>query len=227
MKNLVPFVAILLLLSLNACDTYKASVYPQIHAAAPSPVIPEDDDAYGLAALDRKVIINGSLSIEVGEIDSTVDQLIELALAYDGYVVSSTDQKTIIRVTAGNFKPAIDEIKTMGDFVSQSLYGDDITDQYYDLELRLANAQKARTRYLELLQVSTTVDETLRIERELERLNGTIDLITGKLKKLNHLEEYATLTVTHTLKDAEKKPGLVSYVGIGVYKSVRWLFVRK
>ena len=46
-----------------------------------------------------------------------------------------------------------------------------------DLEIRLENAEKARNRYLELLDKAETVGEVLSVEKELERLNEKIDLI--------------------------------------------------
>jgi len=223
LRFLLPFALILFFAaSCGVSPHTRAYVYEPAN-----PAMPGDDESYGLVTAERRVILDGSLQLEVRDVDSTVDALVELALRNDGYVVRSTNQQTTIRVAAVNFKTAMDEIKTYGTLISQSLTGSDVTDDHYDLELRLENAEKSRGRYLELLAAATTVEETLRVERELERLNGLIDTIKGQLKKMNHLEEYATLTVAHQQIDEKAKPGLISYVGIGVWKGVRWLFVRK
>ena len=106
---------------------------------------------------------------------------------------------------------------------NKNIVGQDVTEEYTDYKIRLENAEKARKRYLELLAKAEDVEATLKVEKELERLNETIDLLKGKMKRINHLSEYSTITVN--LKE-KKKPGLLGYIGIAIYHSVKWLFVR-
>jgi len=101
--------------------------------------------------------------------------------------------------------------------------GEDVTEEYRDLEIRLDSAEKTRKRYLELLNKAEKVDEILKIERELERLNGEIDLLKGKINRLTHLAQYATITV-QTSNGVKK--GVLGYAFYGVYSGVKWLFVR-
>ncbi|NBC05864.1 MAG: DUF4349 domain-containing protein [Bacteroidetes bacterium] len=63
-------------------------------------------------------------------------------------------------------------------------------------------------RYLELLDLAETVDEILKVGKELERLNETIDLLKGKMNRIDQLDAYATITVN--LKE-RKKPGVLEY----------------
>lgn len=176
----------------------------------------------------RKIIMDASVTMNVTDIDSTVDEVVNVALDFEGYVVSSSNLRTTIRINSDHFKTALDRIKKLGDVTSQNITGRDVTEEFYDMELRLDNAIKARDRYLELLNAAKDMNEILRLERELERLNTTIDTIKGKLEKLKHLDQYATISVNHhsVIKEKTKKPGILSYVGIGIYKGVRWLFVR-
>ncbi len=64
--------------------------------------------------------------------------------------------------------------------------------------------------------------EALAIEKELERINRDIDLLTGRMNKYKHLATYATVTVT-TVKPV--RPGPIGYVFTGLYEAVKWLFV--
>jgi hypothetical protein len=98
-----------------------------------------------------------------------------------------------------------------------------VTDQYADFSIRLENAEKARMRYLELLEKAENVQSALLVEKELERLNETIELLKGQMNRIDHLAAYSTITVYLTEK---KKPGVLGYIGIGLYKSVKGLFVR-
>ena len=230
MKNIFLPVIGLFLLSLTSCYHTKSSMAYQTADITAKPVNPPTkvilDDDIALTMEGRRIILNGSMSMEVAKVDSAIDQLITIALKNDGYVVRSTFEETTIRVTAGNFKKVIDEVKSLGKLVDQELDGQDITDTYYDLEIRLDNAERTRTRYLELLANVHNINEGLAIERELERLNTQIDQLKGQLKRLDHLETYATLRIKHKQMDEKVKPGALSYVGIGVFKGVKWLFVR-
>jgi hypothetical protein len=87
----------------------------------------------------------------------------------------------------------------------------------------LDNSEKARTRYLALLAKAEDVQAALLVEKELERLNGTIELMKGKMNRMEHLVDYSTITIYISEK---KKPGVIGYIGIGIFKAVKWLFVR-
>jgi hypothetical protein len=63
----------------------------------------------------------------------------------------------------------------------------------------------------------------LKVEKELERLNTELDLLQGKIDRLDHLVDYATIEVNY---EKGKKTGVIGYVLVGVFKAVKWLFVR-
>ena len=67
------------------------------------------------------------------------------------------------------------------------------------------------------------MDETLKVEKELERLNTELDLLQGKIERLDHLVDYATIEVNY---EKGKKPGVIGYVFVGVLKAIKSLFLR-
>lgn len=158
------------------------------------------------------------------EIPDTANAHIEkIAKKYNGYVNEIGTYKTIIRVESKHFEDAVGEITALGKLQHQNISGEDVTEEYLDYKIRLENAEKARKRYLELLEKAENVEATLKVEKELERLNEIIDLLKGKMNRLDHLSEFSTITIR--LKE-KKKPGILAYVGLGLYHSVKWLFVR-
>ena len=171
---------------------------------------------------DRKMIYNASVSMTVKNPDSVNVHLVAIAKKYKGYVLNTGYSYTTIRVTADSLQQAIKEISKLGKVSYKSITGEDITDEYADLGIRLVNAQKARTRYLELLEKAANVDETLKVEKELERLNNVIDLLEGKMNRLNQLEQYSTITVNMQKK---VKPGPVMFIFKYLFKGVKFLFV--
>ena len=171
---------------------------------------------------DRKMIYDASISIIVKKPDTTNTYLVTIARKYKGYVLSISTNYTTIRVKADSLQLAMKEIATLGKVKYKNIYAEDITEEYADLKIRLDNAQKARTRYLELLTKAATVEETLKVEKELERLNTEIDLLEGKMGRMDHLVEYSTIKVTLQQK---VKLGPLGFTFKCLYKGVRFLFV--
>ena len=172
----------------------------------------------------RMVISSARLRLEVAQQDTVHAKVIKLAGKYKGYVLSSGDMETAIRIPSINFYDAIAEIETYGKVVAKDITGQDITDEYRDLNVRLDNAEKTRQRYLALLDRANNVSDMLKIEAELERINVQIETMKGKLERLHHLVEYSTITV-NTSK--EIRPGPIGYVFYGLYKGLTWLMVWK
>jgi hypothetical protein len=172
---------------------------------------------------DRKILYDADLTLVVEAPDSANQQIQAIAKRYGGYVNEVGTYRSVIRVESGSLDAAVTAISALGRVDRKSVRGQDVTETYLDYQIRLDNAQQARTRYLELLDKAETVDEILKVEKELERLNETIDLLKGKMNRIDHLDTYTTITIN--LRERQK-PGILGYIGIGVYRGVRWLFVR-
>lgn len=173
--------------------------------------------------LKRMILYNATMDIKVKNTDSALVRLKEIAVRHDGYAMNLGSYSATIRVKSAMLNAAIEDIAAIGKVERKNIYGEDVTEQFYDFTIRLENAQKARQRYLELLEKAENVEAALKVEKELERLNGEIDLLQGKINRLKHLEEFSTITVHIQQK---KKLGVLGYVSVGLYKGVRWLFVR-
>lgn len=171
----------------------------------------------------RVLIYNATITLCVRSSDSTNSSLTRVAAKYGGYVQSLGTERSVIRVKASLLAQALNEICSGGKLKKKSIYGDDVTEEYEDSRIRLDNSYKARQRYLELLAKAENVEAALKVEKELERLNKEIDVLEGRIRRLQHLSEYSTITVSIEKK---AKPGILGYVFIGLYKGVKWLFVR-
>lgn len=173
---------------------------------------------------DRKILYAASLTVVVAEPDSAVARTVALAKSYGGFMSNTSSTTARIRIPAERFEEAMATISAYGKLRSKYVSGQDVTDQYLDLGIRLDNAEKSRARYLELLARAETVEAALAVERELERLNEVIDRYKGQRQRMDQLERFSTIDVTF----AEKaKLGPLGYVFKGLYSGVKWLFVRK
>ncbi len=171
----------------------------------------------------RKIIFNADISMTVLNSDSANIQVEKISEQYKGYINTIGSNRTVIRVKSDHLDDAINDLSQLGKITRKNVSGTDFTASYQDYEIRLENATKSRNRYLELLEKAETVEEIIKVEKELERLNNTIDLMKGQMNRIDHLDAFSTITINYKIK---KKPGILGYIGLGLYHSVKWLFVR-
>ena len=170
----------------------------------------------------RRVMYSMKYLIKTDHADSIHTRAIEIAKTYEGYVVEQTNAKTTIRLPAAKQTEALAQVEALGKVMTKDIYGKDVTEEYEDLNIKLETLEKARVRYLELLEKAEDVEATLAVEKELERVNKDIDLLKGKLTKMTHLIEYVTVEI-RTEKGI--RPGPLGWIFYGVYRGIAWLFV--
>jgi len=204
---------VIMLLLISSCATNNMAYKPAARAL----------EFKNIDLKERKVIYNARLTLTVKNIDSANAFINNMVKNYEGYIVIMGNSKTEIRVKSSMLNEALNDINTLGKMTSKNVYGKDVTDEYFDNEIRLDNANKARQRYLELLQKAENVATTLLIDKELERLNVEIDSLKGKLERMNHLTDFSTIEI---YLEQKEKLGILGYVFVGLYKGIEWLFVR-
>jgi len=184
-----------------------------------------DDKSFGSRApAERLLTYDATISIEINAFNDTIIEYFKsTAKKYGGYLSSSTEYRSTIQVTAQNLDAALNDLAVLGKVKSKSVTGNDVTEEYADLGIRLENAQAARKRYLELLAQAENVSAALMVEKELERLNKEIDLLEGQKRYLEQNINFSSITIYLSEK---VKPGVLGYIGIGLYEGVKWLFVR-
>jgi hypothetical protein len=172
---------------------------------------------------DRLVTYDARLRLQTPAPDSLGHRVRLVAERYDGYMVEQNPGSTTVRVPAASLELVLNELETLGKVKEKNITGRDVTGQHTDLSLRLDNARQARQRYLALLDRAQSVEELLPVERELERLTLLIETLESNLQRLDHELAYASVTAFY---EAKVKPGLLGYIGLGLYHGVKWLFVR-
>jgi hypothetical protein len=169
------------------------------------------------------LVYNATMWVQVKQVDTVMNQLTRLAAAENGYVVSKNNYSMVLRIETTHLESAMTQIAQFGKVESKSISTTDVSADYEDTRIRLDNAEKARNRYLELLAKAENVEAALKVEKELERLNTEIDMLRGRVGKLEHDVRYSTITVHYSEKT---KLGVLGYVFVGLWKGVSWLFVR-
>lgn len=163
-----------------------------------------------IPANQRIILKNASLSITVEDPLATIDQIAEMAEEMGGWVVASstsafkntagedaTRGNITIRVPAERLNEALDRIKSgAGRLDSESITGQDVTQEYVDLSSRLANLQTAEDQLQSIMASATKVEDVLAVQRELTNVRSEIEHIEGRLKYFNEAAAYSAIAVT-------------------------------
>lgn len=163
----------------------------------------------------RLVIKRASLSIVVNEYDAAFERVKAIINQHGGFIVSTNvnEQESRaksgdveIRIPSPQFDTTMSLIKSIADRAeNESVRGNDITEEFYDLTARLSSKQKVEQRFLEILKSARSTKDILEVEKsladvreEIERLQGRkhfladqVDLSTISLKIREHRYDYS------------------------------------
>lgn len=196
---------------------YRADSYPSsaAHLSENALATPE--------VFNQKMIYTASIEVKVKEAATIPERIKAITAQYEGYIVRISERNATIKVPAARLNEAVEAMSALGKVKEKRIVAQDVTDAYNDAEIRLENLIQARKRYLELLEQAQTVEEILKVEKELERVNTEIETFKGRLQRMDNQVSYSEIYVQY---DQKVKPGVLGYVFKGLYRGVRWLFVR-
>jgi hypothetical protein len=155
---------------------------------------------------ERKIIRNGELDMEVPDVDAALKAVRSEIEKAGGYLSDETQSRgddgakraaVTVRLPAGTFDGSLEALQRLGTVQRVNISGEDITEQYYDLEIQLRNRQQLETRLLALLdRPSNKLTELLEIEREVARVRNEIDSLEGRKRFWDSQVSFSRLQVT-------------------------------
>lgn len=174
-------------------------IAPQARVAVPpAPMTPEPV----LPAL-RRVIRTAQVSLEVDDLDDAASRLTRLAESAGGFVAGSSyvqsgtpEGSFVLRVPSPRFADVLSQVETLGHVLQRRLSGQDVTEEYVDLQARIRNLERYEQRLLAFVDRATKVSDLLAIEQELARVRGEIEMLTGRMRYLDRQVDLATIDVS-------------------------------
>jgi hypothetical protein len=185
------------------------------HEAAPpmeAPVAQDTANAAGAAGLpsvaDRMIIRTGDLSLEVEDAEAALGQIRSLVARLDGFVAGTNmwqvDDRmrgtVTLRVPAESFDAAMEQVKDLAVEVHrENVAGQDVTEEFTDLDARLRNLEATEQELLALLtevrEETRRAEDVLAVHRELTDIRGQIEQIKGRMQYLERSTALATINV--------------------------------
>ncbi len=180
----------------------------------PSSAEPASDLSVSIgSSWESRVIKTASLEIEVekGKLKEIANRITMLAESKGGFIKSSQftsweeSQQALVTIAipSNEFGAALTSIEGWGDVLSSQSSGQDVTQEYHDLELDLSHWQSERQSVMLLLEKAQTLDEILKVRQFLEPIDRQINEIKGRLEYLKQSSDYCTIQVSLREKGAE------------------------
>lgn len=193
---------------LGACSANKAAM-----------VSPRSD------AAGRKMTWSASLDVGVKrdkDVEPALEKARTIAEGKGGFAASESTSSVVLRVPSPELSATLDALEKLGDVEDKWINGDDVTETYSDLEVRIENAKRFQERLRELAAKAGSVQELLAVEKEQARVTTELEQLEAQMRLLKSNVTLATIRV-HIAKKVT--PGPIGWVFYGIYRGVKWLFI--
>lgn len=234
-KRLLPlFLA--LLLSLSACGSSSGGSDSSAAAGDASA-----DNGWAEAAMDAadtaggadfsavrrnaKLILNADLSLETQDFEKSAADIEKMTAEAGGYIESSgtygdTGSRSAnytLRVPQEKFEQFYAQLGENMHVVSRSRSSEDVTEQYTDIETRLATLQTKHERLLSLLEKADKMEDIIALENALADCEYEIDSLTGSKRRYDDLVGFSTFYIN--LREVQTLTATADGTGFGAQLS--------
>jgi chromosome segregation ATPase len=168
--------------------------------------------------IQRKIIKEGRVRFETSDAVETGVLIRKQVGDCKGYISEdnvneyggNTEYQMTVRIPADRFEVLLENISQHAQKLdSKHVTASDVTEEFIDIEARLATKKELEKRYKELLQRAVVIDDILQIENQIGALRGDIESVEGRLKYMQDRVSYSTLTIEYYEK------AIVGSVGFG------------
>ena len=172
-------------------------------SAGGEPIDVQENPETGL----KKIIRNGRMGLQVADLDASKRQTDSLANRFGAYYSREnyTDDYRgpaivlTIRIPEARYTPFVAAAESGGGkILYKEISARDVTEEYLDVETRLANKRSYLERYRELVKRASTIKEVMEVEEQVRKLEEEIESAEGRLRYLDNQAGYSTLELTLT-----------------------------
>jgi hypothetical protein len=157
----------------------------------------------------RAIQFFANFTLSVSSIQEAESRAEALAYSEGGYVayssVSNGSAIAVLRVPAVSYQDAISKLKTFGKVSNSAATSNDVTIKLVNLNATLRSLLSEKTALLRLMNTTTSVNATLRIESQLQGIDAQINSIQTQILNTNRLVDYSTITVIFVKQEFVQK----------------------
>lgn len=153
---------------------------------------------------NRLVIHDTSMSMVVKDVASSLKAIQSKTESLGGFLIQSNLDKPeesangsiSIRVPDNKLNDALEAFRAVGlRVINEQISGQDVTDQYTDLDARLATLSKTKLKFEDILDKAVTVQDLLNVQQQIISLQSQIDSVKGQQQYLSQSAKLSKITV--------------------------------
>jgi len=156
---------------------------------------------------ERMVIHQAELQLKVKSLEKTSILIEKKVQKYGGYIVESTvsgeeeeeeemSGSTTVRIPEQYFQDFLHDAEDeAAKVLSRTITGQDVTEEYVDLESSLKSKRVVEARLLEFMKQAKKTEDLLKISADLAQVQGELEEVTGKMKYLENQTSFATVSL--------------------------------
>ncbi|MFJ5623239.1 DUF4349 domain-containing protein [Peribacillus loiseleuriae] len=155
---------------------------------------------------ERMVIHQAQLVVKVKKLEEAQLKIEERVAKYGGYIVESNvyreesermNANITVRVPEAHFQDFLrDTEATAAEVLERNVTGQDVTEEYVDLQSRLKSKRTVEERLLEFMKHASKTEDLLKISADLAKVQEEIEQIVGKVKFLENQTSYSTISIS-------------------------------
>ncbi len=154
--------------------------------------------------ITRRIIKTGEMTLEVSDLPKTMEDITKLAEKAGGYISGreayedeegGRNGKVTVRVPAEKFAEVFKQLQDFGKALRYSEDAQDVTEEWVDLEARIANKQAEEQALLALLKRKGELSDILEVQREVFRARGEVEQLQGRMRYLKDQVSLSTIEV--------------------------------
>ncbi|MFD1773057.1 DUF4349 domain-containing protein [Paenibacillus rhizophilus] len=154
------------------------------------------------AGLNKKLIYHANLNMEVENYEKAQTEVRNWVNLARGYIIGFTETVSdsehggtfVVKVPASGFSSFMDNLeKVKHESLQRSIDGQDVSEEYVDLEARLKAKQLLETQYVEFMKKATKAADLVAFANELGQVQENIEQIKGRMRYIDQNVLYSTV----------------------------------
>jgi hypothetical protein len=166
----------------------------------------QSTDSVKIKMQNQMVIYQADIQLRVKKFDQTVRILEETVTKYGGYITESNVSKEgneqvsgsiSIRIPQKHFQTFLHEAESQAaEVLQRNITGQDVTDEYVDLESRLRSKRVVEERLITFMKGAVKTEDLLKISADLAVVQEEIETVEGRMKFLENQTSFSTVNLT-------------------------------
>ncbi|WP_339321861.1 DUF4349 domain-containing protein [Paenibacillus sp. FSL W8-0194] len=175
------------------------------NAPSPSQVAGAGFNSQDLSSgLNKKLMYKANIVMEIQDYGKAQSEVRNTVTLSGGYIVNFSETQSasekggtfIVKVPANGFSSFLGRLENIAhENLQRSIEGQDVTEEYVDLESRLKAKRIMEEQYVAFMKKATKTTDLVAFANELERIQAEIEQMKGRMRYIDQNVAYSTVEI--------------------------------